>query len=106
MKKSILNTLLWLLSKLPLSAIRWLGATIGLISLRFSNKSAKRLPHNLLITGLATPDTIKQMTRDTAKALGMTLTEAALIAWQKDRQRITKLSEVDESFYRVKKLLE
>ena len=106
MKKIIINSLLWLLSQLPLSAIRWLGANIGLISLRFSNKSAKRLPHNLLITGLATPETVEQMTRDTAKALGMTLAEAALIAWRKDRKLIDKLSSVDESFYAVKRLLE
>ena len=81
MKKIIINSLLRLLSQLPLSAIRWLGANSGLISLRFSNKSAKRLPHNLLITDLATPETVEQMTRDTAKALGMTLAEAAVILW-------------------------
>ena len=106
MKKYLLNLLLRLFSYLPLSAIRALGGTIGLISLHFSKKSAKRLPHNLLITGLATPETVAQMTRDTAKALGMTLAEAALIAWAKNRKRISKLSEVDQSFYDVKKLLE
>lgn len=106
MKKILLTSLLSLLSKLPLSSIRWLGGTIGLISLRLSNKSAKRLPHNLLITGLATTETVEQMTRDTAKALGMTLVEAALIAWRKDRKLIDKLSSVDESFYEVKRLME
>lgn len=106
MKKILLTSLLSLLSRLPLCAIRWLGGTVGLISLRLSNKSAKRLPHNLLITGLATPETVEQMTRDTAKALGMTLVEAALIAWRKDRKLIDKLSSVDESFYEVKRLME
>jgi KDO2-lipid IV(A) lauroyltransferase len=106
MKKIILKSLLCLLARLPLPAIRALGAGVGLLSLRLSNKSAKRLPHNLLITGLATPESVEQMTRDTAKALGMTLAEAALIAWQKDRARITRLFEVDESFYAVKALLE
>lgn len=106
MKKFLIECLLWLLSRLPLSAIRWIGGAIGLISLKFSNKSAKRLPHNLLITGLATEDNVAKMTRDTAKALGMTLTEAALIAWQKDRKRITNLFTVDESFYQVKDALQ
>ncbi len=106
MKKILLTSLLSLLSRLPLCAIRWLGGTVGLISLRLSNKSAKRLPHNLLITGLATSETVEQMTRDTAKALGMTLVEAALIAWRKDRRLIDKLSSVDESFYEVKRLME
>ena len=105
MKKLILSSLLWLLSWLPLSMIRALGCMLGLIALRLSKKSAQRLPHNLLITGLATPETVKQMTRDTAKALGMTLAEAALLAWSKNRRRITRLSQVDESFYAVKKLL-
>ncbi len=106
MKKILITSLLSLLSRLPLCAIRWLGGTVGLISLRLSNKSAKRLPQNLLITGLATPETVEQMTRDTAKALGMTLVEAALIAWRKDRRLIDKLSSVDESFYEVKRLME
>lgn len=106
MKKILLTSLLSLLSRLPLCAIRWLGGAIGIISLRLSNKSAKRLPHNLLITGLATPETVVQMTRDTAKSLGMTLVEAALIAWRKDRKLIDKLSSVDESFYAVKSLME
>lgn len=106
MKKLLLNSLLKLLSLLPLDIIRALGRIIGIVSLKFSNKSAKRLPHNLLITGLATPETVEEMTRATAQALGMTLVEAALIAWQKDRKRIAGLSEVDESFYEVKRLLE
>ena len=106
MKKILIKSLMRLLSYLPLSVIRWIGATIGLISLRFSKKSAKRLPHNLLITGLATPENVEKMTKDTAKALGMTLVEAVLIAWQKNKKRITRLSEVDESFYEVKRLME
>ncbi len=106
MKKILLNGLLKLLALLPLSAIRTLGGIIGIISLKFSNKSAKRLPHNLLITGLATPKTVEKMTRATAQALGMTLVEAALLAWQKNRARISRFSMVDESFYEVKRLLE
>lgn len=106
MKKFFITTLMKLLSLLPLSVIRWIGATIGLISLKFSKKSAKRLPHNLLITGLATPETVDELTKKTAQALGMTFTEAALIAWQKNKNRITKLSQVDESFYAVKRLME
>jgi KDO2-lipid IV(A) lauroyltransferase len=105
MKKILFQSLLKILSKLPLGAIRSLGAIIGLIALRLSNKSAKRLPHNLLITGLANPDNVAQMTKDTAKALGMTLAESALIAWQKDPQRISKLFQTDESFNHVKNLL-
>ncbi len=106
MKKLILHSLLFILSKLPLPAIRWLGGVIGLISLKLSKKSAKRLPHNLLITGLATIDTVSDLTIATAKSLGMTLVEAALIAWSHDRKKIEKLSQVDESFYAVKKLIE
>ena len=106
MKKMILNSLLWLLSKLPLTAIRWLGANLGLIALRLSKKSAHRLPNNLLLTGLATPATVKEMTRNTARALGMTLAEAALIAWPKNRRRIDEIFVVDQSFYAVKKILE
>ena len=107
MKKIIINSILSLLSKLPLSMIRALGSCVGLISLKLSNKSAKRLPHNLLITGLATPETVAKMTKDTAKALGMTLAESALIAWQKDKKRINKLLHVDEeSFGEVKRLME
>lgn len=106
MKKFILRSLLLLLSKLPLSTIRALGAVIGLIALKLSKKSAKRLPHNLLITGLATPETVKELTKATAQALGMTLVEAALIAWSHDRKRIEQLSRVDESFHQVKRLIE
>jgi KDO2-lipid IV(A) lauroyltransferase len=105
MKKVVINLGLALLGCLPLWLIRKLGAGLGLLILRFSNKSAKRLPHNLLITGLATPNTVKQLTRATAKALGMTLLEAIAIAWQKDCKRINKLFSVDESFYQVKQLL-
>lgn len=106
MKKIILKSILWILSKLPLGEIRCLGATIGLISFKFSKKSANRLAHNLLITGLATPQTVNKMARKAAKAWGMTLAEAALIAWQKNQKRVNKLTHVDESFYAVKKLME
>ena len=106
MQKLLLSSLLWLLSKLPLSAIRGLGGLVGLAALRLSKKSARRLPHNLLITGLATPETVAQMSIATAKAMGMTLAEAILIAWSKNRRRIDKIFKVDASFYAVKQLLE
>jgi KDO2-lipid IV(A) lauroyltransferase len=105
MKKFIINSLFWSLSRLPLAGVRCLGSMIGTISLCLSNKSAQRLPYNLLLSGLATPDTVKQLTKATAKALGMTLAEAALIAWAKDKERISRLIQVDESFYAVKELL-
>ncbi len=106
MKKIIINNLLSLLAKLPLSGVRFLGTLIGIVSLYLSNKSAKRLPQHLLLTGLASKDTVKTLTKATAAAQGMTLAEAALIAWNKDRDQITSLVSVDESFYMVKKLLE
>lgn len=106
MKKFLITSILKLLSLLPLSMIRQIGSVVGIVALKLSKNSSRRLPHNLLITGLATPDNVEEMTIKTAKSLGMTLAEAALIAWQKDYDYINSLFEVDESFYKVKKILE
>jgi KDO2-lipid IV(A) lauroyltransferase len=106
MKRFLINTVIKLLALLPLSAIRWIGAIVGRVSLRLSKRSANRLRNNLLVTKLANESNIDEMTRKTAEALGMTLTEAALIAWQKNPKYINSLFEVDDSFYEVKKRIE
>lgn len=105
MKKFLITTILKILSLLPLPAIRALGSAVGILVLKLSKNSSRRLRKNLLITGLATEANIDLMVRKTAEAMGMTLAEAALIAWQKNYSRINKLFEVDESFTKVKQLL-
>lgn len=105
MKKFLITTILKILSLLPLPAIRALGSAVGILVLKLSKNSSRRLRKNLLITGLATEANIDLMVRKTAEAMGMTLAEAALIAWQKNYSRINKLFEVDESFTEVKQLL-
>lgn len=106
MKKFLINSILKLLSLLPLSAIRALGAWVGILALKNSKNSSRRLRNNLLITGIATENNVDAMVKKTAQAMGMTLAEAALIAWQKDYKRINQLFEVDDSFIEVKKILE
>lgn len=105
MKKKLIQTVLKLLSLLPLSAIRALGAFVGLMSLRFSKRSANRLRENLLLTGIATPENVEALARSNAKAMGMTLSEAALIGWQKNQKYIKSLFETDENFDKCKEIL-
>ncbi len=100
MKKFIINIVLKLLSLLPLKAIRGIGKLVGILSLKLSKRSSKRLRHNLLITGLASPANIDKMVKDTAQAMGMTLVEALLIAWQKNMKRIEQMcTVVDQASY-------
>lgn len=105
MKKNLINSTLKILSLLPLSGIRAVGSLVGVIALKSSKRTALRLRNNLLVTGLATPENIDEMVTNTAKSLGMTLAEAALIAWQKKYDYINRLFEVDDSFYQVKEIL-
>lgn len=105
MKKLLIKSALKLLSMLPLSVIRAIGAFIGLLSLKLSKRSAKRLRENLLKTGLATPENVEKLAIKNAKAMGMTLSEAALIGWQKDKKYINSLFETDENFDKCKKIL-
>lgn len=105
MKKNLINSALKILSLLPLSGVRAIGALVGVIALKSSKRTSQRLRNNLLVTGLATPENIDEMVANTAKSLGMTLAEAALIAWQKKYAYINRLFEVDDSFYQVKEIL-
>lgn len=105
MKKNLINSALKLLSLLPLSGVRAVGSLVGVIALKLSKRTSQRLRNNLLVTGLATPENIDEMVTNTAKSMGMTLAEAALIAWQKKYAYINRLFEVDDSFYQVKEIL-
>lgn len=107
MKKHIIAISIKLLSLLPLNAVRAIGKLIGFIMLNFSKRSSARLRHNLLITGLATPETIDAMAKKSAQAFGMTLAESILIAWRKDPKYIQSLCDVDdESFADIHKVLD
>lgn len=101
MKKILIEIIIQLLSMLPLCVIRGIGCLIGDISLKFSKRSAARLRKNLLITGLANPSNIDEMVRKTAHAQGMTLAEALLIAWRKDRKYIESLCNVDQDSFNL-----
>lgn len=101
MKKILIEIIIQLLSMLPLCVIRGIGCLVGDISLKFSKRSAARLRKNLLITGLANPSNIDEMVRKTAHAQGMTLVEALLIAWRKDRKYIESLCNVDQDSFNL-----
>lgn len=101
MKKILIEIIIKLLSMLPLCVIRGIGCLVGDISLKFSKRSAARLRKNLLITGLANPSNIDEMVRKTAHAQGMTLVEALLIAWRKDRKYIESLCNVDQDSFNL-----
>jgi len=85
MKKIIILGLLKLLSVLPLTILRGLGALVGIIGLKFSKKSRMRLRANLLKTGMATNENIDKMAKKTAIEFGRTLVETICIAWQRSK---------------------
>lgn len=85
LKKIIFTFWLRGISLLPFSWLRTLGSIIGRIGLNFSKKASNRLNNNLLITGFATPDTVKSISKQTAGELGKTLIETICVAWLKEK---------------------
>jgi KDO2-lipid IV(A) lauroyltransferase len=102
MKLFILQIVLKLLSFLPLSCLRAIGSYVGVIAIKLSKRSSKRLRANLLITGMCTEEQVGQFATDTAKELGKTLVESAAIAWQKSTLDCAKLVKHGDNFEKVK----
>lgn len=91
MKHKILRGLIKLLSYLPLSVLRSLGGIIGIIAMKLSKRSSKRLRANLIITGMCTEENANEMAKKTAMELGKTLVETTCIAWQRTKEQNAKL---------------
>ncbi|MFN8770079.1 MAG: hypothetical protein ACK5Z5_01635 [Neisseriaceae bacterium] len=90
-KKYILTPLLFLLSKLPISWLRFIGYWIGICGLKFSKKTSKRLINNLLRTGIASELNVDIVAKQSAGELGKTFIETICIAWPRSSQYCDKL---------------
>jgi KDO2-lipid IV(A) lauroyltransferase len=86
LKKFIVQSLIQILAFLPLAILRKLGAFIGIIALRLSKRSGKRLRENLLKTGIANATNVDKVARNTAISLGQTLIETMCIAWHRSKK--------------------
>lgn len=100
MKKTIITSLMFVLSFLPLSVIRVLGSVVGIVALKISKRTANRLKNNLLKSSIATTENVEVLARQSAKEMGKTLVESALLGWTRN-QNLDDLFEVDNSFDKV-----
>lgn len=91
MKQRIIHFLITIMAYLPLSVLRALGSSIGVIAMKFSKRSSKRLKANLIATGMCTEDEVDEMARKTAQELGKTLVETTCIAWHRSKEHNAKL---------------
>jgi Kdo2-lipid IVA lauroyltransferase/acyltransferase len=91
MREFFLRITFRLLSYLPLSFLRGIGSVIGVVALKFSKRSGKRLRANLLATGMCKPDNVDRFAYATARELGKTLIEIIAIDWQKSPKECQKL---------------
>ena len=91
MKHKIFTALIRLMAYLPLSVLRGLGAVIGLVAIRLSKRSGKRLKANLIATGMCSAEEADELARQTAMELGKTLVETTCIAWHRSMAHNAKL---------------
>jgi KDO2-lipid IV(A) lauroyltransferase len=101
MKLFILKLIFRLLSYLPLSVLRVCGGTIGIIAVKFSKRSGKRLRANLLATGICTEENVDKIARDAAKEWGKTIIESVTIAWQRPASKCMELALQRSNFEQV-----
>lgn len=86
LKKIIFTPILKILSWLPLSILRNIGAIIGVLAFKFSKKGVDRLKNNLITTGMCSEKDVESMAKATAIELGKTLIETVCIAWHRSRE--------------------
>jgi KDO2-lipid IV(A) lauroyltransferase len=86
LKKCLLSPIIFCSGFLPLALIRLIGGIVGRVGLRLSKKANLRTQNNLLVTGVATPNNVKQISRQVAVELGKTLLETVCIAWVRSRK--------------------
>lgn len=79
------------MSYLPLSFLRGLGSIVGIIMLKFSGRSGKRLRANLLLTGMCSEENVDRFALDTAKELGKTLVEIVTVAWYRSPKQCSEI---------------
>lgn len=91
---------MYILSFLPLSLVRGLGSFVGIIALKLSKRTANRLKSNLLKASIANTNNIEEIALKSAKEMGKTLIESALLGWSRSRN-LDYLFDVDHSFDKV-----
>lgn|SRR6185437_7427857 len=92
MKLFMLQLLFRLMGYLPLSVLRGFGSIVGVVAVKFSKRSGKRLRTNLLATGMCTEENVDKFARDAAKEWGKTIVETIAIAWQRGPSKCVKLA--------------
>ena len=100
-KLLIIKLIFRLLSYLPLSVLRGLGGVIGIISVKFSKRSGKRLKANLLATGICTEENVDKVAQDAAREWGKTIIESVTIAWQRPATKCMELALQRSNFEQV-----
>jgi KDO2-lipid IV(A) lauroyltransferase len=91
MKLFLLKTIFKLVSYLPLSFLRGLGAAVGVVGFKVSKRAQKRIAANLLATGMCSVDEVDSFSKDVAKELGKTLIETVTVVWQIPHSKYIKL---------------
>lgn len=92
----ILTGIFKLLSRLPLSMIRWIGSTVGNIAFKTSNRASRRLIDNLVKTKMCDEENAPGLAIRSAQSFGMTLVETILIAWNRSKKHnLTLFSKVE-----------
>lgn len=104
-KKKLIGAIIILFSFLPISILRGIGSIIGIIAMKLSKKSSKRLKNNLLVTNMATTDNVEEIARKTAQELGKTLVETTCIAWHRSKKYNASLIKKAINFEFMEKIL-
>ena len=105
MKYTIANSILKILSYMPLWFLRALGSLVGLVAIKLSQKSYKRLCDNLIATKMATLDNVDDIAKKTAKELGKTLIETTTIAWHRSKKYNASLIKKSTGFEHMESVL-
>lgn len=105
MKYIIANILFKILSYMPLWFIRSLGSLIGIVAMKLSKKSYRRLCDNLIATKMATHENVDAIARKTAKELGKTLIEIPTIAWHRSKKYNASLIKKSIGFEHMESVL-
>ncbi len=86
MKNLLFSILKFILGKIPLWCVRFLGCVLGIMVLFISKRTRCRTRDNLIRTHFATPKNASYRTLLVAMELGKTLMESICIAWIRPQQ--------------------
>lgn len=103
LKYLIIKYISKVLSFLPLPFVRFIGGVCGVIFLRFSSKTYKRIKTNLLLTNIANENNVDQIARNVAKNFGITLFETILYVWNYNIKFIHSIVHKVTNFESVKR---